>query len=92
MVPDVTGLLVPPGDAGALTRAIERVLDDPARASTLGRAGRDRVAARFTWDRIADTLASYYESALARAPADGVQILTSHVPLGGGNRAVHAAP
>ena len=91
MVPDVTGLLVPPGDAGALTRAIERVLDDPARASTLGRAGRDRVAARFTWDSIADTLASYYES-VSWASADRVQILTSHVPLGGGNRAVHAAP
>ena len=92
VVPGETGLLVPPGDAVALARAIEEVLADSARASALGRAGRERVAARFTWDRIAETLAAHYERVLERAPADRAQVLTSLAPLGGGQRAVHAAP
>jgi len=92
VVPGETGLLVPPGDAVALARAIEEVLADSARASALGRAGRERVAARFTWDRIAATLAAHYERVLERAPADRAQVLTSLAPLGGGQRAVHAAP
>jgi len=35
-----TGLLVPPDDTPALARAIQSLLDDPARAATLARAGR----------------------------------------------------
>lgn len=38
-----TGTLVPPGDAGALARAVVDLLRDPARAAALGRAGRKRV-------------------------------------------------
>jgi glycosyltransferase involved in cell wall biosynthesis len=42
-----TGLLVPPGDQGALATALERVLSDEALASRLGTAGRERVRAEF---------------------------------------------
>jgi glycosyltransferase involved in cell wall biosynthesis len=42
----VTGLLVPPGDPGALARAIAVVSADPALRARLGRAARARVAAR----------------------------------------------
>jgi len=70
VVPDRTGLLVPPGDADALALALDRLLADPARARALGRAGRERVAAAFTWDRIADVLAGYYADVLA-APRAG---------------------
>jgi glycosyltransferase involved in cell wall biosynthesis len=38
----VTGLLIPPGDANALASALKTLLDDPARAEAMGRAGRDR--------------------------------------------------
>jgi starch synthase len=48
-----TGLLVPPRDVGALTRALETLLRDPERARRMGAAGRARVAARFGWDRVA---------------------------------------
>jgi len=41
-----TGLLVPPGDAAALSGALTRLLSDPARAGRLGRAGWARVRSR----------------------------------------------
>jgi glycosyltransferase involved in cell wall biosynthesis len=46
----VTGLLVPSGDAGALTAAVAALLVDGARAGALGRAGREAYLARFTFD------------------------------------------
>ncbi len=39
-----TGLLVPPGDAPALQKAIQRLLADPALRERMGRAGRQRVS------------------------------------------------
>ncbi|MBR7839685.1 glycosyltransferase, partial [Actinospica durhamensis] len=41
----VTGLLVPPGDPGALTAALDCLLDDPVRRSRMGAAGRRRARA-----------------------------------------------
>ena len=45
---DATGILVPPGDAVALARAMEKLRDDRALAAKLGDAGRKRALARFT--------------------------------------------
>ena len=39
-----TGLVVPPGDDAALTRAISRLHDDPELRTRLGAAGRQAVA------------------------------------------------
>jgi glycosyltransferase involved in cell wall biosynthesis len=44
---ETTGLLVPPGDAAALARALERVLEDPDAARRMGASGRDAVIDRF---------------------------------------------
>jgi glycosyltransferase involved in cell wall biosynthesis len=38
-----TGLLVPPGDAGALAAAMGRLAQDPALRASLGAAARDHV-------------------------------------------------
>jgi starch synthase len=46
-----TGLLVPPGDASALGRAL-KTLDDEAFAKRLGANGR-QFARRFSWDSVA---------------------------------------
>jgi glycosyltransferase involved in cell wall biosynthesis len=46
---NVSGVLVPPGDVPALTGALESLARDPARRAALGRAGRERVLARYTW-------------------------------------------
>jgi glycosyltransferase involved in cell wall biosynthesis len=51
-----TALAAEVGDTAELSRLLERLLDDPAMRDRLGRAGRARVEAHFTWDRIMDRL------------------------------------
>ena len=55
-----SGLLVAPGDPGALATAIGKVLADPVLASRLGENGRRRVLERFTWGACARTTAEHY--------------------------------
>jgi glycosyltransferase involved in cell wall biosynthesis len=52
VVDGLNGRLVPPGDPAALADAIREVALDPARRAAFGRAGRERVLARFTLDRM----------------------------------------
>ncbi|MGW0596859.1 glycosyltransferase family 4 protein [Streptomyces sp. NPDC002776] len=78
-IPEVAGadgetcLAVPPGEAGALAAGLSRLLGDPALRARLGRAGRERVLARFTWARAAEGTVAHYREAIARAtpPAGG---------------------
>lgn len=65
-LPDVVGdagLLVPPGDAAALGAALRRVVDDPALAADLRARGLD-VAARCSWDAVAEQYETLYRRAL----------------------------
>ncbi len=71
VVDQVTGLLVPPRRPDALAAALRRLLATPTRALAFGIAGRDRVLARYGWDRIAAATAAVYEEVLAeRAGVD----------------------
>ena len=45
---------VVPLKAAAVAAAVRRVLDDPSLRRRMGTAGRELVAARFTWPRIAE--------------------------------------
>lgn len=65
--PGRTGLLVPPGDSGALGRAMLRVLTDPALARSLGEAGRARVRSEFTPERMAAHHLALYREVLGGA-------------------------
>jgi glycogen synthase len=65
VVPDETGLLVPPARPDELARAMRALLDDPARARAMGTAGRRHVERRFGWDAIADRTIRLYEEAVA---------------------------
>jgi rhamnosyl/mannosyltransferase len=47
-----TGWLVPPGDADALARALNLLLDDDDLRATLGKAARERVEREFTAERM----------------------------------------
>jgi alpha-maltose-1-phosphate synthase len=59
-----TGRLVEPGDPTALGQALREVLADPERARRMGEAGRRRVEAQFSWDRIADRTMTVYREAI----------------------------
>jgi len=63
-----TGLLVEPGDAPALSRAINALADDPELRARLGRAGRARVRERFALDRMIEETLDVYAEVLSRRP------------------------
>lgn len=55
-----TGLVVPPGDPAALAQAINALLADPDLRRRMGEAGRRRVAALFTRERMVDANEAVY--------------------------------
>lgn len=67
-----TGVLVEdPGNSGELAEALLALLNDDPLRRRLGEAGRRRVEARFTWERIAADLEAVYEAVWqAKVPAD----------------------
>jgi len=54
------GILVAPGDAGALAQGMDRLLGDSELAARAGRGGRQRVLRRFTWAACAQATAEHY--------------------------------
>jgi len=54
------GVLVPPGDPGALTEAVVALFEDEVRRRALGEAGRRLAQQRFGWERIASRLLDVY--------------------------------
>ena len=64
VIPDTTGLLVPPRDPAALARATVTLAHDPARARAMGQAGRARVQEHYALDRMLDAIASLYSTLL----------------------------
>ena len=60
------GLLVPPGNPGAVAAALRRVLDDPDLAKGLVESGRARVQT-YSWDAVTRRVESSYEEAVAGA-------------------------
>jgi glycosyltransferase involved in cell wall biosynthesis len=65
VVDQVTGLLVPPRRPDLLASALRGLLATPTQALAFGIAGRDRVLARYGWDRIADCTLAVYQEVLA---------------------------
>ena len=60
MIPEVTGLLVPPQDVAAFAAAIDRVLLNPQWGEKLGQAGKKHVESKFSWDGVATRLSELY--------------------------------
>jgi phosphatidylinositol alpha-1,6-mannosyltransferase len=58
-----TGLLVDGRDVGGVAEAVASLLEDPAYARRLGKAGRARVESEHTWSRAAGRLAAWLRAA-----------------------------
>jgi len=58
------GVLVPPADHGALSKAITDLLDHPDRAERLGKYGYERVLDLFTWKSAAEKTVSAYREVI----------------------------
>lgn len=89
----VDGLLVPPGDPGALAAAATRLLTDPELRRRLGEAGYLTVAERFSIDAQVRRIEELYDEELARA---GVVSATPQEPMPvgppGGRAALEVPP
>jgi glycosyltransferase involved in cell wall biosynthesis len=60
-----TGRIVPPENVDALASALREILSAPDLAKTMGRAGRQRVADRFTTEAMMKQLVAVYQNLLA---------------------------
>ena len=64
VVPEETGLLVPPRDVAALRAALERLLEDVELRRRLGVAARERIRKHFSWKPVTDATLAAYDEAL----------------------------
>ena len=71
---EVSGLLVPAADAGALRAAIERLLGDPDLRRRLGRAGRAIAEERWSWDAATRTVLEAYGTAATSGGTSGKRV------------------
>jgi len=69
-IPEVVGPdglcadLVTPGDVGELVHALDALLEDPDRRERMGRAGRERALAEFSWRAVAEATVTAYQHAI----------------------------
>jgi glycosyltransferase involved in cell wall biosynthesis len=56
-----TGFIVDKNDPQQLAQVLLRLLEDDALREKMGRAGRERALANFTWDRVAETMLTRYQ-------------------------------
>jgi glycosyltransferase involved in cell wall biosynthesis len=61
-----SGLLVPPGDAGTLAEALQRLHDDARLRQRLGEAARQKVLQEFNLFKNAETLAQLFKIVATR--------------------------
>ena len=64
VVSESSGLLVPPGDADALARAVESLIQNPARRAALGQAARQRAQEFFSAEAIVPRYEKLYRRIL----------------------------
>jgi glycosyltransferase involved in cell wall biosynthesis len=63
LVDESSGVLVAPGDAGALAAALIDLLQDDRRVKRMGAAARRRAVTLFAWDNVAQRVLSACEEA-----------------------------
>ena len=70
-IPDVVGeagLIFPEGQAQSLAQKLQWLADHPDSARALGERGRQEVEAKYTWARVAQSMAQIYREVLENPP------------------------
>jgi phosphatidylinositol alpha-mannosyltransferase len=80
VLPASAGVLVPPGDAGALADALGELLGDDEVRSRMGAAGR-REAEQYAWPRVAAQTLAVYERVLLEKGSDLVAERPGRTPF-----------
>jgi len=73
VIPEVTGLLIPPGYPEAIYESVVKLLRDPERRFRMGRAGRAWVVEHYSEERVLGLTAEYYRSLLDVEPVTQIQ-------------------
>jgi glycosyltransferase involved in cell wall biosynthesis len=73
VVPEVTGLLIPPGYPEAIYESVVKLLRDPERRFHMGRAARAWVVENYSEERVLALTANYYLSLLEAEPSTQLQ-------------------
>jgi len=72
VVPGLTGWLVPPAAPDRLARALVEAVDDPGGSREMGRAGRDRVEAEYSLNRVVSLYDELWSGILGYKPIDAM--------------------
>jgi glycosyltransferase involved in cell wall biosynthesis len=73
VIPEVTGLLIPPGYPEAIYESVLKLLRDPERRSQMGRAARAWVVEHYSEEQVLGLTAEYYRSLLGAEPITQLQ-------------------
>lgn len=65
--PGENGYLYPPEDSARLSRAVKKLIKEPAMAKKFGKAGRER-AQKYSWDNTFNLLLDIYDQVLIKQP------------------------
>jgi glycosyltransferase involved in cell wall biosynthesis len=68
VVPEVTGLLIPPGHPEAISEAVLKLLLNPERRLHMGAAARRWVLEHYSSERVLGLLTDYYKTLMEEAP------------------------
>ncbi|MFJ8962349.1 glycosyltransferase [Lentzea sp. NPDC102401] len=70
VVDEETGVRVPSQDPRAISQALTTLLRNATRRKTLGAAGRERIRARYSWERVAADLVRVYAGVIRPSPEE----------------------
>jgi glycosyltransferase involved in cell wall biosynthesis len=73
-----TGFIVEKNDAPQMARAIIRLLEDDELRESMGKSGRERALAYFTWDKVAEDMLKRYQR---WSGTDVANTAPAHVPI-----------
>jgi len=69
VIPEVTGLLIPPGYPEAIAEAVLKIIRNPARQRLMGEAARNWILDHYLEERVLGLTAEYYRSLIGSLPS-----------------------